>query len=620
VIALDDDGNATEVGRVEIDGGGATGGPGDGRISRAAYSFSTPMRIGVWTNAIDTTGKWWDGDIAYVGVHKIAYSLPELRRLAHRVIDEQWPQDAGMVAQWTLQDGAAGAGPYRDKTAAYHMFPVASHEPAIVTGDTPAVDYRPHMTMPTALVQSIDPRATRATVGSVTVRVLDRDEWLTGRLAALQYRVRQRSAYLYWGWSDSLEGEYRLIMRGAIESIDPLPGRAYEIRIGDASRFARTSIPLGRTRLDGAITSTATLIDVDSARGFAAVAPTEWPTVAEDGYLRVGDEIMRWQDVTLSGGDIRFTSLVRGDLGSSASTHADKAAVEELLVARDIHPIIFALQILMSRRSGQADGTDFDIRARYVLDTVTDVEGRGAGLSRDDIDHVQWRLRAIADYDALGSDYHGTFAVLRDIVDVKEFVEREILRPLAGFMYSASDGRLRLGRWHVRAADSTVREITQAIQVRPAPSVDFSRILNAILVRYDLDILQEAYGQVIAYEQADSGVAHGRSEAMRIESPWIRSADFGGSPAYTPGTITDTLRDVLFARFKEPLFAVDVTVPLRYWDVEIDGLVTLEHPELPDYRDGRRHLQDRLMQVVGRRLDLRRGRVELRLIEMPDPA
>lgn len=584
------------------------------RAARDGWGFAGKYLLGgVADGSVDAgTESTWVGSLAGGCVYSRALTRSELRRVLYRQVDSKWTVYPWLRAQWSMREGAGTL--VRDTSGhSYHLTlgdGVGAQEPTWSTDDSPySVTYREIMSAPSAIGQDVDLQAQTSTISGIKATILDTDDWLTAALAGISYAIRQRGALLFVGFDGLLESEYKSALVGSIQSLQPLAGRGYEIKVGDAKYGAKKRFQLGTAQLDGAINNAVTTITLTTLYGFAGRSVGAG---APDGYVRIDDEIIRYQGVDPT--TLQLTSCTRGALGTSNVAHDDAADVNEIYADRDTHPIDMMLRLLCSSSGNDAADSGYDTLARYDFagtQAAVTVDGRGAGLAPSEIDIPQ-----IIEQKTLywSSGFDGSLIVDEDIDDLKEWCEKNILRPLGAFFFSAADGRLRVGTWNDRAGSSPV--ITQLNQSRPMLSVSLDRILNSIRYRYHRDIVANEYGHIAQYENVDSGVAHGRSTALKIDSPWIRDDDFGGT-TFTPATITALAQSLYFARFAGPVRIVETTVGLEHYDRDVDSVAILSHAHLPDLDDGVRGIQGEDWQIIGRRVDLRRGRIIYRLARMP---
>jgi len=599
---------------------GAVSATGDDRTVRAGYTVSTPVILGRDRSAAN----YFEGLIGYVAVYDRAFTRSEQGRIAYRVIDEKWTGFwEHLRAQWTLTEGPGFLARNSASTGSDYNIDTFNGGVQWSSEDPFTLAYKPLMTPTSAIGQDLEPRAARTTVSGLGFRVLDTDDWLTARLKEIGKAVKGRSAYVFFGLEGLLEDEYILVMNGAIEAIEPLSGRGYEVRIADAKRFVKTSFTLGKTKLSSGITNADTTIAVDSLINFNGLTGADRAGGGQpSGYIRIDDEIILYENFDDSPKAFLCAGAGRGALGTTAAAHSSGAAVEEIFVLAGVNPINFVLAMLLSGLGNHYivhDGstTGYDYLCRFATADGLKGEGRGAGMSPADID-----MDAFEDF--AGSITHtGDFVILEDIDDTKTWLEENVLKQLGAYFFVRSDGRLSIGSWDdpPTTGNVDVPTIEHGDMTRPLPSVDYSSILNNFVSRYDLDPRDGTYANVIASEDVDSGAAHGRSGVLRMDSPWIRTNDLatGATPfSPTPATIVAALATMLFDRFGDPQTLLEITTSLWFMTLEIGDGVYVQHEDVPDLEAGARGILGELFQVVGRTWDPARSRVVLRVMRVPE--
>ena len=586
------------------------------RTTRAAWSFSEEIRIGQVNNAA-TLDRWY-GQWCHALLFQRALARHELRTLPYWRPHAGWPLYAtGLIGWWPGNEGSGST--IADRVGGRPLSVVAGGWDTEVPFDRRVLNV---MGTPTSVSQEIDILSTRSSVSGFTVRLIETDnpsdsitEWIAGIALAL----RKRAATLFMGFEGMQEAEYELVFAGSVESLQPVIGRGWELRVNDARARAKVPLVLGKTTCTEPIDSSETGIDVVSIKGFGAKTKAEQAAaVAFDAYVRCDDEIMAITGYTV-GGTQRFT-VTRGALGTTAATHANGAKLEEVLVIRNVHPLQVLMELLTSGTGGgQVIWTDWvsswDSLCVFTTDNDKDrTDGRGAGLGPTELDADGIINDVAPSMGWGGSTYNGSLLIGQDIDDIKRWCEENILRPLRAFFFVKSDGRLSIGYWDDRAAGATLIEAGD--MSRPQASILYDKIVNNVIVRYDQVVTSGEHAQVQAYEDVDSGGKHGRGELYEVKSPWLRTNDFGGA-SLTPTTVTAALKTTLFARFGAPVYMVEATLTLEWMQTEIDTVLKLQHPHLPDLALGWRGLQAVDFQVIGKTVDFRRGRVVLKLIRMP---
>lgn len=602
---------------------------GCGRALRAPlWGVTAPVRLGRQAYG----NRRFAGRIGHVAIFDRALTHAEIRHLAYRSVSTPWGAHwARCAGQWRLDEAtgtrvrnSAASGSARDLTLSGGAAWVA---------DAPYVAaHRPYLSVGAAVAEALEPRATRSRVSGLEFTILDSDGWLTRWYRAAGGRIRDRRALVLLGASGLRADEYEPVFAGAVEELSPLAGRGYALRLGDERRLARASLPLGATKLRAGIDAAlGASLPVDSWYGFNATtyaaryvdpppgqAPAQrdpaQPNSHPTGWLKIDDEVLFYHGV----GELSATptlgtvGLRRGEFGSVAAAHAAGAAVKEVLVVEG-HPLDVALTLLNSATGDGAVDAAYDSLCRFVSAASPNATaGRGAGVPPAEIDVAG--VQALRD--ATFGGWGATLFVDADVDDLKRYVEEQLLKPLGCYLYARRDGRLAVGHWGAPAGG--VAALESADYAAAEPRLDVGALTNAIRANYDYSPTDGQRAGTLIFEDVSSAAAHGRAGVLDLTTAWVRTlkSDNATSWAVAPAALLGTTKATLFARFGAPLYAVDLDARLLWAPLEVGDGVYLASPELPDLVAGSRGLHRVLFQVIERALDLRRGRVRLKLIRV----
>lgn len=611
LVTFNDDGSIYSTQREYMSGYSGATGPTRAQRNSDSAALTATMEFG----KIRTSANYFNGKLGQFAFFTRSMTASEMERAVYRIFDAKWTGFWDyLTAQILFSEGSGSRARNSASTGATYDVTTFANGAAWSATQPYTITYRPYMTAISSVGQDLEARATRTAISGISFTVLDTaGGWLTAYLKRAGRAVRRKSAYVFLGFDEILEEDYELVMNGAVESVDPLRSRGYEIRIGDAVRFARTSIQLGSTTLSTTITNASTTIEVASLYNFGARTTAKGLSGASaGGYFRIDDEIVSYDGVQAS--PVAFTNCLRGRFGTAAAAHTAGAQIKEVFADLNVNPIDFMLKLLMSSAGGLTTHATYDTFTRYTADNGSTLDGRGAAVALADID-----LTEILDVQADHySTYLGDFLILDSIDDLKDWTEENILRSLGAFYYTRTDGRLAIGTWHTPSTTGATT-IATADQAQPEPAVDYSKIINAIEVRYDLNPITGEYGFREIFEEINSGRDHGATPVLRIDSPWLRTNGIQSGSAFspTPGAIATALKTLLFARFKDPQDIVSTAVSLAKWQQEMAAGVVYEHEEMPDLQQGFRGLQGEAVQIIGRALDVKRARVALKLLRAP---
>lgn len=566
--------------------------------TRNSWTASIPFRI--LARADNTTGSL-DGKCGYLAVFNRALTIEEMRAIKYRRLTPAWGNDdsAGLwdrlVAQYVVERGSGS-------TLVNHRSP-GTHD-GTLTGVTWVSDacytvtYRPVLAGSLTTGQAIEPLSTRTSVQSTSLRVADTDAWLTALIASGVSPLRKRARILL-GFDGLTEAEYQPVFNGRVADLS-YASSVYTIDIADAIFDVKSRIRLGRGSLGSGITNASTTAIVQVNRFFANA--TDYESIWS-GYVRMDDEIIGVGDLagssstqqTLGTGS---SALVRGALGSTAASHNSGVVIQELLALLGQQPAFVTLVLLLSH-GGYYSTSDYDLalESSYTDATNRTRRGRGAGMSPSDV--------AIAEIAALNTfDTIDVYAE-SDIEDVKDFIEREILRGAGMYFAVKPDGRLTVRTLAVPTAGSVVYSLTpDRIHGRPRWRIAQGDVVNYVSIEYGYSPLTQDTTGTYINSDATSGTTFG-----------IRSRNYT-LPATSASTDLGTVTGQILQRYKDPPVTIDVECGLFESLLEIGDAIHLTDWHLPDVEVGQRGVTNLLCEVIGRTFDPVRGRTRLTLLDV----
>lgn len=550
--------------------------------------------------------------LGYVAVFNRALTHEEMRILKYRILDPSWgnDDDTGLwdccVAQYDLERGAGA-------TLTNTRSP-GTHDGTIDAGaswetDPPfEITYRAALSAEASTGQEVEPLATKTSISGCTFEVIDADAWLTAALAGTGVSLIGKNARLVMGFRGLLESENQPVFTGKIEDIG-YRAKVYTLEVGDNFFTAKVRQNVGAAATTLSMTNVVTELTYGNSSGDI------WWWDAEDtgvnGYLRIEDEIVSYPTdklfLVFGSAGVPADNLLRGQLGTAAAAHASGVAFREIWQIDNQHPLTIALKLMLSGAGFEAT-SEYDSYIEFSAASVglgtRTARGRGLGMSPSDV--------AIEEIEALRDTHFVGYAfrlyINEPVSDVKELIERELLRPLGCFFFTKSDGRLSIGCHKV----PTILDVVHLVgpeQLRLEEwDVSKDNVVNYLEVEYDWNPATEEYdGQYIAAD-ATSGEEYGIQK---------RDATFNGvDAAYSPTTILDDLATDLLRRFKDPLRKATITCGLFEFLVEIGDPLLFTHYFLPNVTRGTLGLHDQLWQVVGRKPDFRTGRVSLTIVDV----
>lgn len=537
-----------------------------------------------------------DGRVGYMAIFNRALTHNEMRRLKYRIIDKKWGNDdsTGLwdvcVAQWTCERGTG--------TTLTNTKSPGTHDGTLTNGPTWQSDppftitYRPVLSPETSTGQSVDPLATRTTIQTSTLLFLDTDEWFTTALSAsgLNLALPGKRVDVFVGLHGLLELEYQPVFNGPILGFD-FQGKAYTIRVGDVFADVKAKLALAKTNIVDALTDVATSVTLPVN---TRVADKDAPAT---GYARIDDEIVRWTNDAGSSAAKFALTIVRGEVSppaGAAAAHDAGATFSEVMFAQAAGTgRILVLELLLSGAGFEAsDAYDGYSAITYTDATTRVVYARGCGMSPSDVSKAD--ILAVT-----GLDQGHAVYVEGTETEIKDLLEREVLRLTACYFFAKSDGRLSVASHAIPT--TPVHTIGPDQTIRASWSIEYSNIINFVEVEHGYNTSTHT----LQYFETDA--ASGLKYGLRKLSVKTNSAGLGSVPPFAAR---------ILARFKDPYIVADVTCGLSEMFVEVGDCVLFTDMHLPNVTTGRWGVHEQKWQVVGRKLDLRAGTVTLRLADV----
>jgi len=222
-------------------------------------------------------------------------------------------------------------------------------------------------------------KGTGDSISSISVVLIDQDGEVSKELITPDetqtpaFDILGRRAKIWLGFSNvAFKEDFFVVFRGTIDSAETGAGFVKVNLNSPDSKKKGQIFTRATSELDGAITSGATVLDVDDASSF--LDPTfTGPSGTIDSdltyYIRIDDEIIKYEAKTAT----QLQTLTRGAFNTTAATHDDGASVESVYVLggdSGANTIDLALKLMLSGLSGfyeedravtsfvRVDGTD----------------------------------------------------------------------------------------------------------------------------------------------------------------------------------------------------------------------------------------------------------------------
>lgn len=210
----------------------------------------------------------------------------------------------------------------------------------------------------TRITQTINPDTGASTsISSMRVSLIDKDLEISELITpddtvSPTFDMLGRKCKLWLGFSGTAwKQDFIIIFRGFIDEIDSGPGNiTFNLAHPDTKKRSE-AFQRADTELDGAITSGATTMTVDSTTNFLFPFSTT-PTAVIDSatikhYVRIDDEIIRYETGTAT----TFATLTRGELGTTAAAHDDDSSIESF-TRLEGNAMTLALKLMLSGKNG----------------------------------------------------------------------------------------------------------------------------------------------------------------------------------------------------------------------------------------------------------------------------
>lgn len=174
-------------------------------------------------------------------------------------------------------------------------------------------------------------------------RLITPGELLTDILA------RKVRVYMAPDESSTWPNDYVLIFRGIVSDVEAIPGSVSLALTSPESKKRSTLFKTVETKLNGGINAAVTTLTVDSTSNIfqKVLGPAGTYDSMFSSYVRIDDEIIRFDAISGS----TLTGCTRGQLGTTAATHADNANVTTFYRLTG-NPILMALKIMLSGFQG----------------------------------------------------------------------------------------------------------------------------------------------------------------------------------------------------------------------------------------------------------------------------
>lgn len=448
----------------------------------------------------------------------------------------------------------------------------------------------------------IEPEEHRSMLGALTFEVLDRGGAVSADLGARlasSFALRKTVARLYVGqvldtWAHVLGPFYdaRPVATLVVDGVEFERSKGiYRFRCVDAWARAKTKIfKVRRSKLTQGLTPTLNGVAVESFEGFEMVPHNGHYSDAPNltaGYLRVGDELIRYETKSTPGYDV-FHDLYRGAFNTIPEGAEAAVEVSEVIYIEELVLDVVCLVLTGRRRSGGA-----------VWPSTWH-----AGFDRD-TDLVLSTFEAAN----VGSDVAGVVCrfVLHEEETAKTFLEQEVLPLIGCILRVDAEGRLGLKRLSgvVNGASHVMELDTDNVIRVGKQKYAIDRVKNDFLISWNPDPLEN---ESVTRHSVVSTDSVNRNGAETLERTY---RGLHGSIHTTQ--ILDWIVDWHRNRVDEPPYELEIVGKGVLARLEPGDVVRLVVAGMPDFAGEDTAQVERSYEVRGVRVDWRTKRVTLKL-------
>lgn len=415
-----------------------------------------------------------------------------------------------------------------------------------------------------------------ASAGGISFEILDKDDDVTNVLNGDNLIGVDITIAL--GWQVIGSGDFLSLPVTTIKSAEfNANNLSYNFISEDARKLIKKRLfrKFPETQLNGALTAAATTVTVDSTTGFidAPNLPDFMDSVGtKKAYIRIDNEILGYEGDSAT----TFTTVSRGNLGTSALAHEDDAAVTQVFAWNSQSAAEVILTLLLSTATG--DGHAYYDLATY--DAGFDEMGVGLTSTEVDIDEIEQISQALtfSFFAPLGLKDENTISLL----------EEKILKPNGFFMYMKNNGKLTINsfdRLHVEDSFSSVSTLDddEILEVSvTSKEEDMINTIEILPIKDQVTGLPRLglQGPVGTYQIDESVAAYGSTEVPLL----YEHSMFGAIGSEAEARLIILYRWFYF--FSNT--PAEVKIEARYSNIDIEpgDFFQITRSSLPNLRDG----------------------------------
>ncbi len=416
---------------------------------------------------------------------------------------------------------------------------------------------------------TFDIKKVNSTTQTLTFELLDKDGLISSELGASTTAFLEKKAKCYVGFiTGSFDfSDYKMMAETTIKTITKRQN-LYQFDATEVVSLLDNPIIQTQNTLNGSITNVSTTLTLVDATAF----PSSGMVKIENEYIvytgKLGNQL---------------TGLARGDLSSTAASHADQETVYLVFQSGAINPITLMLQLMIS----PGGGGSYD-----VLDD-------GLGIDQTKIDVAEFE--SIRDTSFSGVQYR---FYLENVGSAIDFFQNEILLPTRTRIFP-KNGKIsisELDQITIGGATEVIDEDTTLSL--PQWRLNSDKVINKVVVNHGYSEGENKFSRQTVVEDADSIASYGAREALVFNFKGIKNDLSGGS-------IATNIANRVLSRLASPLGEIGVSTQFDKANINIGENVNLVHRYLPQ-QGGGLGLNAQL-EVVSRAVDLTAGKADLKL-------
>jgi hypothetical protein len=459
-----------------------------------------------------------------------------------------------------------------------------------------------------SMSQTVDPINGVSSIGSIDITITDYNGMVSDIIRAADaagHGLRRQRISIYMMYRGMDWADRALIRTMQVNDLSLTRLNEYRLTAADVQRQMQKTVfnPSKTTTTATVAASGAVTVGVNDARAFSLGTSV---TYGASGFIKIGDEIMRWNSRTDN--SFNVPAAGRGVFGTVAASSAIGDTVDEIFYLNE-NPITLAMKILESSGTNGANG-------------VHDVLPAGWGCNMQagiDVDESGWfsigELLTGLSTSHLATDGIQFEFVLDKGVEAKKFIEDSILKIIGAYGFVMGDGQ-----YSIRAYS----DLSNAAKENAVVTLD----RNAVVKWEDLTYNYNDLANQVWLEYDEQPKLSGKfiRNALFIDSVSIKKWGEAKQLKYQAAGIMPTSLTAaqLYQRFQRvgsrysrPPMQIPLTLLPKYHTLEIGDIVRVSLP-IRDLFTGQQ--LDRAFEIIATQLKPSTGEVAVKCLAQPEHA